>query len=315
MNGRFELVDAETGDVLDLVTFTDGEVTYESGLAESIVGTRRRLIPATGELLASFDGWSNGYLITRLIGGEVQAAAGDTDAERIQAQWDAAKARLLRRWPKLAKPMVDELASQAEGLVETGDLARLGELQASAGVVAAVAVPLRQSGTDLAAEAAAGVVEEAAVQDVSIAAPDAPGVERVRQHADVVARIIANGYASGAARTALQLSGAGPQEVRDEVERHLTELGQSTNGLVGTEIGGLLSAAQHAGRLAVLEQEPGNTVQAIEINDLNRCEPCSEDSNRVFPDLRAALQVYVVAGNRHCLGRSRCRGYLRMIWR
>lgn len=238
----------------------------------------------------------------------------EADAHRLQQQWDDAKARLLKRWPKLAGPMVDELAGQAEAAIEAGDLAALGSLEASAGVVAALAVPIRQTGTELAAEAAAGVVEEAAKQAVTITAPDRPGADRVRQHADAVARIIASGYAAGAARISLQLSGAGPQEVRDEVERHLADLGTSENGLVGTEIGGLLSAAQHAGRLAVLEQHPIKAVYAVEVNDKNRCLPCSEAAGRRFTTLQEALKLYPVAGNRSCLGGIRCRGYLRAEW-
>ncbi len=250
-------------------------------------------------------------------GSEVQAAAGDPAAERIQQQWDAAKARLLKRWPKLAKSMVDELADQAESAVEAGDLALLGELQVSAGVVSALAVPIRKAGTDLAVEAAAGVVQEAAEQSVSISAPDAPARDRVEQHADAVARIIASGYASGAARTALQLAGAGPAEVRAEVRRHLDELGQSVNGLVGDNIANLLSAAQFAGRLAVLEQHPESEYQATETLDRGTCDPCRKANGQRFSTLRAALAVYPVSGqNRSCEGRSRgrCRGYIKPLW-
>jgi hypothetical protein len=245
----------------------------------------------------------------------VLAAAADPDAQRIQDQWDAAKARLLRRWPKLAEPMIAELADQAETAVAAGALDRLGELQVSAGVVAAVAVPLRQSGTELAAEAAAGVVEEAAAQDTVITAPAEPGAERVRQHADAVARIIANGYASGAARTALQLAGAGPQDVRDEVERHLTELGESVNGLVGENIGSLLSAAQFAGRLAVLEEHPASRYRATEQLDRNTCGPCQDTDGAEFATLREALAVYPLSGqHRSCEGRARCRGFVKPIF-
>jgi hypothetical protein len=239
----------------------------------------------------------------------------DADAARIQQQWDAAKARLLKRWPKLAGPMVGELADQAESAVRAGDLALLGELQVSAGVIAALAVPLRKSGTDLANDAAAGVVAEAAAQHVSITSPDAPGRDRVEQHADAIARIIANGYASGAAKTALQLSGVEPAEVKAAVAAQLADLGTSENGLVGENIGALLSAAQHAGRLAVLEQQPGNAVEAVEANDQHRCEPCSRAAGHQYPDLQSALKDYPVAGNKACLGGSRCRGHLRMIWR
>lgn len=247
--------------------------------------------------------------------GSVQAAAADDDALRIQDQWDAAKARLLKRWPKLAGPMVDELAEQAGAAVEAADLALLGQLQVSAGVLAAVAIPLQQSGTALAADAAASVVEEAAGQGADIVAPAEPGAYRIIQHADAVARIIAAGYASGAARTALQLAGAGPQDVRDEVERHLTELGQSVNGLVGDSIGQLLSAAQFAGRLAVLEEHPASSYSAVEVNDRNRCGPCGDVAGTVYPTLRAAVADYPSSGSfKKCDGRGRCRGFIRPHW-
>jgi hypothetical protein len=246
---------------------------------------------------------------------EVQAASGDPDAQRIQDQWDQAKARLLRRWPKLAGPMVDELADQAEAAVEAGDLASLGDLQVSAGVIAAVAVPLRNSGTDLAVQAAAGVVEEAAAQGTNITTPDAPGRDRVVQHADAVARIIANGYASGAAKTALQLAGAGPTDVRAEVERHLTELGESVNGLVGENIGALLSAAQFAGRLAVLEKHPADSYVAVEVLDKACCAACGKVAGRTYQTLDAALADYPGSGQmRYCEGRSRCRGHIQPRW-
>ncbi|WP_433731027.1 hypothetical protein ACQP2Y_21630 [Actinoplanes sp. CA-051413] len=249
--------------------------------------------------------------------GEVHAAAADPDAQRIQDQWDQAKARLLRRWPKLAGPMVEELADQAEAAVQAGDLASLGDLQVSAGVIAAVAVPLRNSGTDLAVQAAAGVVEEAAAQGTNITAPDTPGRDRVVQHADAVARIIANGYASGAAKTALQLAGAGPADVRAEVERHLTELGESVNGLVGENIGALLSAAQFAGRLAVLEEHPADSYVAVEANDgPSKCEPCRTVEHTSYATLAEGLADYPNSGGtfRACEGRARCHGHLRPVW-
>ncbi len=243
---------------------------------------------------------------------EVQAAAADPAAERIQQQWDAAKQRLLKRWPKLARPMVSELADQAEAAVEVGDLGLLGELQVSAGVVSALAVPLRTSGTELAAEAAAGVVAEAAEQGAVISSPAEPGARRVEQHADAVARIIAAGYASGAARTALQLAGSESGDVRVEVERHLDELGQSVSGLVGTEIGSLLSAAQFAGRLAVLEEHPADSYTAVEYLDKSACSACRKVARKSYATLRAALADYPLGGQfRSCEGRSRCRGFVR----
>lgn len=246
---------------------------------------------------------------------DVKAAASDVQAQAIQQQWTQAKSALLARWPATAQPMVDELAAQAEAAVESDDLGLLGSLAVSGGVIAAVSLLLGTSGSSLAVEAASGVVAEAAAQGVKILTPDRPGADRVQQTADAVAGVIANGYASGAARTALQLAGASPSEVRDAVAAHLTNLGGSTNGLVGDNVGALLSAAQHAGRLAVLEQHPADAYTAVEVNDTNRCRPCADADGHKYDTLPAALADYPAAGNRHCLGGSRCRGFIRPIFR
>jgi hypothetical protein len=245
---------------------------------------------------------------------DVQAAAGDPHAALLQQQWEQAREELLKRWPKTAQPMVDELAFQAEVAAKVGDLSKLGGLESSAGVISALATPLSESGSKLAKQAAAGVVAEAAEAKVTISAPADAGAERVRQTADSVAQIIARGYASGAARASLQLAGAEPAEVKAEVARQLGELGQSQNGLVGDNVGALLSAAQHAGRLAVLEQHPAKSYEAVEINDKNRCEPCSEANLRSYATLRAALKDYPNAGLKSCLGGTRCRGHIRPIF-
>jgi hypothetical protein len=193
---------------------------------------------------------------------DVKAAAADPHAALLQQQWEQARDDLLKQWPAAAQPMVDELAGQAEAAVAAGDVAQLGDLEASAGVVSALAAPLNTSSSKLARQAAAGVVAEAADAKVSIAAPPNAGAERVRQTADAVARIISHGYAAGAAKVGLQLAGADPVEVRDAVAEALAELGKSENGLVGENIGSLLSAAQFAGRLAVLEQHPAKSYRA-----------------------------------------------------
>jgi hypothetical protein len=165
-------------------------------------------------------------------------------------------------------------------------------------------------GTDLAKQAAANVVAEASQQGVDIDVPAKPGEDRLRQTADAVASVIASGYASGAARSALQLAGASPQDVRDAVEAHLTELGTSTNGLVGDNIGALLSAAQHAGRLAVLEEHPASSYRAVETLDSGTCQACKDADGTRFPTLAAALTVYPAAGNAACAGGLKCRGYI-----
>jgi hypothetical protein len=236
-------------------------------------------------------------------------------AARIQAQWVQAKADLLAQWPAAAQPMVDELTDQAETAVQDDDLGALGSLAVSAGVLAAVALLLNRTGGGLAVDAASGVVAEAAAQGVSITSPAKAGAERVRQTADAVARIIASGYASGAARAALQLAGADPATVRDTVSAHLADLGASSNGLVGDNVGALLSAAQYAGRLAVLEEHPANSYVSVEKNDVNECVECAKVSGTQYDTLAEALADYPAGGSyRSCLGRSRCRGYVKPVF-
>jgi hypothetical protein len=248
-----------------------------------------------------------------LFGDDDPAAA----AARIQQQWEQAKAALLKKWPKTAQPMVDELADQAEAAVAEQDLEALGSLAVSAGVIAAVALMLNGSGDSLAADAAAGVVTEAANQGVSIDTPDQPGAERVRQVAAAVAGIIAAGYASGAAKAALQLAGAAPSALRAAVADQLADLGAAANGLVGDNVGALLASAQYAGRLAVLEQHPADSYVAVEANDgPSRCEPCKKIDKTVYGTLAEALADYPNAGGTYirCEGRARCHGHIAPRW-
>jgi hypothetical protein len=244
-------------------------------------------------------------------------AAGDDpepDYAAIQQQWVDTQAGLLEQWPGMAQPMVDELTAQAQTAASGGDIAALGTLAVSAGVVAAVSLMLGGGATGLAVEAASNVVAEAAAQGVAVVAPDRPGTDRVQQTAEAVAALIAAGYSSGAAKTALQSAGADPDVVAAAVRAHLDELGTSTNGLVGENVGALLSAAQNAGRIAVLEAAPAATYVATEQLDSNTCLPCAGAHGTEFSTLEAALAVYPASGNRSCLGRGRCRGFVRAVW-
>lgn len=244
------------------------------------------------------------------------AAAEDPEPDyaAIQQQWELAKAALLEQWPTAAAPMVDELVEQAEAAVEADDLGLLGTLAVSAAVIAAVSLLIGDAGVGLAVEAAASVVAEAAAQAVTVAVPDAPGADRVRQTADAVAHVIAAGYASGATRAALQVAGADRATLSAAVRAHIDELGTSVNGLVGDNVGALLSAAQNAGRLAVLETAPAAKYRAVEVNDTNRCDACTGVDDTVFDTLADAVAAYPAAGFKDCAGGLRCRGFITPTW-
>lgn len=235
-------------------------------------------------------------------------------AQALQEQWEQAKADLLDRWPETAEPMVDELARQAEQAIADDDPGRVGQLAVSAGVVRAQSLFLAEGGSKLAQRAAGDVIAEAAGVGLKFPLIGQPGAKRVRATADAVAGLIAAGYASGAGRAALLLAGAPPAQVRDAVAEHLTELGTTSNGLVGENIGALLSAAQHSGRLAVLEEHPADGYLAVEVNDRAKCPACANVAGTRYPTLAKALADYPASGFHRCAGRLRCRGFLQPIW-
>jgi hypothetical protein len=103
--------------------------------------------------------------------------------------------------------------------------------------------------------------------------------------------------------------------VKQAVAAHLTDLGTSANGLVGDNVGALLSAAQFAGRLAVLEAHPAGGYISVEKNDTNECAECAKVSGRTYPTLAAALVDYPGGGQfKSCLGGLRCRGFVAPRW-
>jgi hypothetical protein len=289
---------------VDLVTPTDPPKVPDAEPGDEVgsgvfAKTGRTPRPVAGEQMALF------------------AAAGDPpepDFAAIQQQWQQARTDLLQQWSATAQPMVDELAAQAQRAADHGDLGALGTLAVSAGVLAAVALVLNRKGTRLAKQAAAGVVTEAAAQRVTITAPGNAGADRVRQTADAIAGIIASGYASGAARAALQHAGADPAAVRAAVESHLTDLSVTDRGFVADNISALLSASQNAGRLSVLQKAKGARFQAREVNDTAECDPCRGVDGTVFESLADAVKAYPVAGFGDCKGGLRCRGGIFPIW-
>jgi hypothetical protein len=102
--------------------------------------------------------------------------------------------------------------------------------------------------------------------------------------------------------------------VRAAVEQYLDGLSTSERGMVADQLGALLSAAQHAGRLAVFERLPGKTRYiAVEENDPSRCDACDEVAGRTYRNLAAGLADYPALGFKACAGGSRCRGGLHPI--
>lgn len=239
------------------------------------------------------------------------AAAAEDDAERVQAEWEAALAALLAAWPLLAAPMVAELATAAAAAVARSGVAGLASLSVTAEVRDAVTAALTERMTTLAASAGQQVVAEAAAQGATVEAA-APDQGRLSEVAAVTAALLASGYAASAVRRAMAVPLSG---VADVVTEALNELSSAERGFVADHLGAALSAAQGAGRVAVLEASTPRLIRASEVNDRAQCGACKEVDGTEYPTLEAALADYP-DGLRYkaCAGLSRCRGMLLPIW-
>lgn len=235
------------------------------------------------------------------------------DDDGSQAAWAAAVAGMLAAWPALAAPLVDDLATQAEAVVASGDVAGLGTLAASAATVDALAATLTMAMTGLAATAGQQVVASAAAQGVTVDQPEQDQTP-IAGLAAATAAWIASGYATAAARRAV-LAPAG--QVATVVRTALTDMSTAEKGMVADHIGAALSTAQGQGRLAVLAANPARAYEGVEDAEPagSRCEPCQQAAGRRYDTLAEALRDRPNAGQlAACAGGSRCRGYLRAVW-
>lgn len=232
------------------------------------------------------------------------AVAGDDDPLA------AAVSEMQADWPGIAEPMVADLADQAGQVAESGNLAVLGSLTVSAVVAAGIAAALTAAMSGLAATVAATLVTG------QRKAPADAGADRIGQVAQATAGILANVYASSAARTAMQQPGATAATVAAAVRAGLEALSTAQAGMVAEHLAAALHMSEGAALIAVCEKYPPKTVTADEHRDSpNCCEVCRAADGEVFSSLADALMIYPNgAQNAGCLGGPRCRGRLLPGW-
>jgi hypothetical protein len=232
------------------------------------------------------------------------------DPQAIQEEWQTALDGLLAAWPPIAAAWLAELADQIAQAVDAGDPAALGALTVDS---SDAAQQVTATMTALAATAAGQMADEAASQGVAVEEQD-PNEDHLAAIAAAVVALLALGLAAAAGREALRrmLPGADGRTVADQVTAHLEGLSDSS---LRTQLGGALSAAQGAGRLAVLQAAPPARYISTEVLDTATCTPCRDADGTEWTDLDEALAHYpVVVGYVDCLGGVRCRGQLIAIW-
>jgi hypothetical protein len=226
------------------------------------------------------------------------------DFGQAQEQWDTALNDLLDQWPDISQAQRDELTAQvAEAVDKEPD--RLGRLTVDS---AAAAAALSSVMVSVAIKAAHAQIAEGKKQGVTLTLPDITE-DTVADVAGAVTSTMAAGTAAMAGRTAAQALGVGTgADIANLVGQGFDAL---TDRFLRDQLGGALSAAQHRGRIAVLDGWDGDvTLYASEVNDGNACENCRSIDGTRFDSRDAAESAYGGGKYVSCLGGARCRGQI-----
>lgn len=239
---------------------------------------------------------------------ETEQAAG-TDFDAIQETWQTALEELLAAWEQISAEWRDLLGDQIAAALDAGDLEALATMTLDSTDAAEI---LTVAMVELAEQAVAQQVEEAAVQGVEV---EPPPVDEghLGAIAATIAALLAVWLAGAAAREALRLAlpGSTSRQVADEVKAYLEGL---SDAFLRQQFGAALSTAQASGRFGVLDVAPEASYASSELLDRATCPPCKDLDGTVFDDLDHAKATYANGGYIGCDGRLRCRGIVIALW-
>ncbi|MDJ1137919.1 hypothetical protein [Streptomyces iconiensis] len=240
--------------------------------------------------------------------------AARTDFTAMDAAWQEALDGALDAWQKIEAAQRTEITAAVTAAVTADDLDQLARLSLDTTpgadlLTARLTAYAEEAGRAQQAEAEAqGVTVPAwSLDDEALTA--AAFRDRLRQVAATTARVLGVGLVQSAVRRAMRVWGSGA--VADDVEAHLAGLSDAATRL---ELGGAMSAAQNAGRFAVLAVAPPATYMATEILDDNSCKPCNKVDGASYSTLAKAQAAYPAGGYTGCLGGARCRGTVVAVW-
>ena len=267
--------------------------------------------------------------------GGAMTAAGDgphrklTDLE-LASQCDFAD--MDRRWKETVNGTMGSLASimytwrydlreQIVQAMANDDANALNNLELSTDkaeelLYSTMKVMAQRSGEAMAREAQSqGVdVPNWSIEDEPSLTAAVGGTEMLRGIASVTANLLGSNLIQSAKRRAMALlpSRRSPDAVADSVSRDLAALSDRP---VRDAVGGAVTAAQNAGRLAVLSVVPQPSVYvASEALDQNTCKPCKAVDGTEYASLSAVQAAYPGGGYISCQGGGRCRGTFFAVW-
>lgn len=233
-------------------------------------------------------------------------AASGVDHVRIQRQWADRLDELLATWGGVTEGQRAALRAAIDRAEEDGDQTALLDIQVPAGAAEdALLAAMVQAAEDAAAQARADMIKVGRVPPRT-AGPDRDELGRTAQ---TVAGMLAGGMVAFAGREALRRWGTG--NLGAQVDEAVTGL---TGRALRDNLGYALTAAQRAGRYAVLDKADTEGFVASEVLDANACEACVAVDGTQYPTLEAAAADYPAGGYVDCEAGLRCRGVVMPVW-
>lgn len=230
------------------------------------------------------------------------------DLAGVQDEWLTEMGRLQPEWERAYAEQLDDLERQVAAAVDQRNPVALAVLTVAG---AAGATLLASAMTSLAATAAATVVREAIAQGVAISA-GAADVGELKTIADVTSALLGQDLAAGVGREALRLYTTKARGV--EVAAQVRALYESVPANHTAQLGGALTRAQNAGRIATFAAAPVARYYAVEVLDKNTCKPCKQIDGQELPTLDAMNLAYGGGPYLFCQGTWRCRGTAVAVW-
>ncbi len=231
----------------------------------------------------------------------------------MQEDWQAALTELLAQWDNITAAQRDQIMQQVEVAVDADNPSQLANMVVTTSTATAL---LMAAMVALAALGAAALVAEAAEQGVHVQ-PATAEAEELAKIAAATADLLGDGLVNAAGREAVRHyhPTAIGSEVAQSVDDHLASL---SDAFLRDNLGGALSRAQAAGRMATLLLAPEASMYSSEILDTAICKPCKQINGKFLGLSSQMAQVDRLYPNGQyiaCLGGVRCRGQVVAVWR
>lgn len=239
------------------------------------------------------------------------------DFAMVDKQWKSAVAAMLGDYRRIESDQRAELREQITAAVDGGNLLALDTLSVSTDDTTRLLFTHMKRLARLAGEEVQREAEHQGVHvppwDLDTALTASTAMDVLTTVSRVTARSMGLTLVQSAGRRVMQFIGLdrSGRDVAADVDTGLKTLSDSGPK---DAVSGAMSAAQNAGRIAVLSLLPEAAYLATEALDKNTCKPCVAIDGTEFGSLFAAREAYPSGGYSGCAGGFRCRGTMIAVW-